>query len=205
MILYQNELPFREEFQTIAGVDEAGRGPLAGPVVIAAVILDPAKIITGLNDSKKLSEQKREELFFQIQKNARAYSLKIISPVEVDELNILAATMLGMERAVNSLAIKPDLSMIDGNRIPEKLLGKAESFVKGDGRFASIAAASILAKVTRDSIMKEYHKKYPEYNFQKNKGYPTKEHLEALRNFGITPIHRKSYKPVYELTLNLDE
>lgn len=198
-MLYRNEDIYRKEFPIIAGVDEAGRGPLAGPVVVAAVILNESIKIIGLNDSKKLSAKKREFLFEQIIKNALDYKIEII-PVEViDEINILQASLLGMERACNSLKIKPDLCLIDGNRIPKNMKYKAEAIIKGDGKLASIAAASILAKVTRDRIMIELHQKYPEYNFLKNKGYPTRDHIAAINKFGILDCHRKTFNPIKQM------
>ncbi|MFC1898334.1 ribonuclease HII [Candidatus Cloacimonadota bacterium] len=199
MILYRNEDKYRHQFPIIAGIDEAGRGPLAGPVVTAVVILDPEKIINGLNDSKKLSARNRESLFDQIVENALDYKVEIV-PVEViDDINILWATMMGMENAVHNLRLKPDLCLIDGNRIPKNLKFRAEAIVKGDGKIASIAAASILAKVTRDRIMIELHQIHPEYNFLKNKGYPTKEHIAAINEFGILGCHRKSFSPIKQL------
>ena len=200
MNLYQDENKLKENYKFIAGIDEAGRGPLAGPVVVVAVILDHENQINGLNDSKKLSETKRKILFEQIMKNTSLISIQIISSAEIDKRNILQATLFGMEEAVFALKKKPDMCIIDGNIIPKRIAYFSQCFVKGDGRFASIAAASIVAKVTRDEIMKEYHKEFPEYNFKQNKGYPTKEHIAALQKYGITPIHRKSYKPVNELT-----
>ena len=184
--------------KTVAGVDEAGRGPLAGPVVVAAVILNPEIEIEGLNDSKKISEKKREELFEIIKKTAIDWNVQIIPAKKIDEINILQATFLGMEKAVENLEIKPEICLIDGNQIPEKLKHCAKAIIKGDSRFASIAAASILAKVTRDRIMKKLHEKFPVYNFKKNKGYPTREHLKAISKYGIISAHRKSYRPVRE-------
>lgn len=184
--------------KTVAGVDEAGRGPLAGPVVVAAVILNPEIEIEGLNDSKKISEKKREELFEIIRETAIDWNVQIIPAKKIDEINILQATFLGMEKAVENLEIKPEICLIDGNQIPEKLKHCAKAIIKGDSRFASIAAASILAKVTRDRIMKKLHEKFPVYNFKKNKGYPTREHLKAISKYGIISAHRKSYRPVRE-------
>ncbi len=201
MPLYKEEIRYHKEFGIIAGVDEAGRGPLAGPVVVAAVILDLNKKITGLNDSKKLSEKKREELYKIITEEAICWEVKIVSPEIIDEINILQATLFGMEEAVLSLKVKPNLCLIDGNKIPKKLVSFSKAIVKGDAKIASIAAASILAKVTRDRLMHKLHDKFPQYNFKKNKGYPTKEHIAALDKYGILDCHRKSYKPIQQLTL----
>ena len=201
MPLYKEERIFSKEFGTIAGVDEAGRGPLAGPVVTAAVILDLKKKIPGLNDSKKLTEKKREELYGIITKEAICWEIKIVSPEIIDKINILQATLFGMEEAVLSLKVKPDLCLIDGNKIPKKLVGFSKAIVKGDAIIASIAAASILAKVTRDRLMHKLHKEFPQYNFKQNKGYPTKEHIAAIDEFGVLDCHRRSYKPIQQLTL----
>ncbi|NQV19466.1 MAG: ribonuclease HII [Armatimonadetes bacterium] len=183
----------------VVGVDEAGRGPLAGPVVVAAVILNPDIKIEGLNDSKKLSEKKREELFEIIRKTAIDWNVQIISSKVIDEINILQATFLGMEKAVKNLEVKPEVCLIDGNQLSEKLKHFAKAIIKGDSQFASIAAASILAKVYRDRIMRKLHEKFPMYNFKKNKGYPTREHLAAISKYGIISAHRKSYRPVREV------
>lgn len=180
----------------IAGVDEVGRGPLVGAVVTAAVILDPAKPILGLTDSKKLSEKKRLALFDEIKEKALAWSLGRAEPKEIDEINILAATMLAMQRAVDALSIKPDFVLIDGNRIPKTLTIPAQAVVKGDLKVAQISAASILAKVTRDAEMKILDQQYPQYGFAKHKGYPTAAHLSALSQFGVLDVYRKSFKPV---------
>lgn len=180
----------------IAGVDEVGRGPLVGAVVTAAVILDPNKPIEGLTDSKKLTDKKRAVLFEEIKEKALAWSLGRAEPEEIDDINILSATMLAMERAVAGLNIKPDFVLIDGNRVPKGLNIPAEAVVKGDLRVAEISAASILAKVVRDREMEELDAQYPQYGFAKHKGYPTKAHFEALAEHGAIPEHRKSFKPV---------
>ena len=193
-----NKMKHWNKNKTVAGVDEAGRGPLAGPVVVAAVILNPEIEIEGLNDSKKISEKKREELFEIIRETAIDWNVQIISAKKIDEINILQATFLGMEKAVENLEVKPEVCLIDGNQLPEKLKHSAQAIIKGDSKFASIAAASILAKVTRDRIMRELHEKFPMYNFKKNKGYPTREHLKAISRYGIISQHRKSYRPVRE-------
>lgn len=176
----------------VCGVDEAGRGPLCGPVCVAAVILDEMDVIEGLNDSKKLSEKKREKLYDEITRRAKAYSVVLIGPETIDELNILGATMLGMRRAVEGLSAAPDYVLIDGNRCPQ-LAVPSEAVVKGDARSACISAASILAKVTRDRYMAELAREYPQYHLEKHKGYPTKEHYALLDEFGVAPIYRKSF------------
>ena len=201
MPLYKEELRYYKKFGIIAGVDEAGRGPLAGPVVTAAVILDLNKKIPGLNDSKKLSEKKREELYDIITEEAICWEIKIVSPEIIDEINILQATLFGMEEAVLALKIKPNICLIDGNKIPKKLDGFSKAIVKGDAKIASIAAASILAKVTRDRLMHKLHDEFPQYNFKQNKGYPTKEHIAAIDKYGVLDCHRRSYKPIQQLTL----
>lgn len=182
-----------------AGVDEAGRGPLAGDVVAAAVILDPNKPILGLADSKKLSEKKREALSLEIKEKALAYCIARADVAEIDELNILHASMLAMTRAVNGLAIVPEHALIDGNRVPLNLVCPAEAVVKGDAREASISAASILAKVQRDVEIVALAEKYPGYGLEKHKGYPTAQHLLALEKLGVTPIHRSSFSPVKKI------
>ena len=180
-------------FKTICGIDEAGRGPLAGPVYAAAVILPLGLEITGLNDSKKLSEKKREELFDVICEKAVDFSIGIADEKEIDEINILNATFLAMKRAVGGLKIKPDYALIDGNRYPRIGGITEETIVKGDGKSMSVAAASILAKVSRDRYMLEIAEKYPQYCFEKHKGYGTKLHYEMLEKYGISPVHRKSF------------
>ena len=179
-------------FKAICGVDEAGRGPLAGPVCAAAVILPPDCVIEGLNDSKKLSEKKREALFDVIKDKALAYSIAMASEKEIDEINILQATFLAMKRAVDSLSIKPDYILVDGNRDP-MFVTDTELVVKGDSLSASIAAASVLAKVTRDRFMLEIDKKYPQYQFSKHKGYGTKLHYEMIAEYGISDVHRRTF------------
>mgnify|MGYP001167344738 FL=1 len=186
---------YPQGYHLIAGVDEVGRGPLVGDVVTAAVILDPNNPIEGLNDSKKLSEKKRLALFPEIQEKALAWSVGRCSPEEIDELNILHATMLAMQRAVAGLKIQPDYVLIDGNRVPE-LPVASEAVVKGDLRVSQISAASIIAKVVRDKEMETLDEQYPEFGFAKHKGYPTKAHFEAIEKHGVIAQHRKSFKPV---------
>lgn len=176
----------------ICGVDEAGRGPLAGPVVAAAVVMPQGTIIEGVNDSKKLTAKKREKLFDVICKEAVFYSIASASVEEIEEINILNATFLAMQRAVDSIEKKPDIVLVDGNRLP-KWDYNSEAIVKGDSISHSIACASILAKVKRDRIMLEEAKKYPQYLFEKHKGYGTKLHYEMIEKYGISPIHRKSF------------
>lgn len=180
-------------FKFICGVDEAGRGPLAGPVCAAAVILPENAVIEGLNDSKKLSEKKREKLFEVITETAVAYSVAFAEVEEIEAVNILNATFLAMNRAINELSVKADYALIDGNRLPEGIKIPCETVVKGDAKSASIAAASILAKVTRDRLLKEYDEKYPQYNFKKHKGYGTREHTELILKYGPCEVHRKSF------------
>ncbi len=180
----------------IAGVDEVGRGPLVGDVVTAAVILDPQQPIEGLADSKKLSAKRREQLFVEIQQKALAWSIGRASVKEIDELNILHATMLAMQRAVYGLSITPELVRIDGNRCPDLGGLPAEALVKGDALEPAISAASILAKVVRDQEMQQLDEQYPQYGFAAHKGYPTKQHLEALVSHGPIAEHRRSFKPV---------
>ena len=181
--------------ELVAGVDEVGRGPLCGAVITAAVILDPARPIEGLNDSKKLTEARREALFPLIQERALAWAIGRAEVHEIDELNILHATMLAMQRAVAGLSIQPDRVLVDGNRCPV-LPMPSEPVIQGDGRVPAIAAASILAKVTRDREMLEMEALYPGYGIGQHKGYPTRTHMEALQRLGATPIHRRSFAPV---------
>ena len=185
----------------VAGVDEAGRGPLAGPVVAAAVILDPARLIAGLNDSKKLSEAARERLAIEIREKAVAWAIAEASPVEIDRINILQATFLAMRRALEGLPMPAGHALIDGNRIPPGLPCPAEAIVKGDGKMASIAAASILAKTHRDALMRELAVEYPYYGFERHMGYPTPAHLAALHEHGPCTAHRRSFAPVAQLPL----
>lgn len=180
-------------YHYICGVDEAGRGPLAGPVCAAAVILPVDIQIEGLNDSKKLSEKKREQLYDVIIDRAVSYSVAFGTLEEIEEYNILNATYLAMNRAIEGLRIKPDFALIDGNRVPKDIKIPCETIVKGDFKSASIAAASILAKVTRDRLLVQYDEKYPEYNFKKHKGYGTKEHYEAIKKYGVCDVHRLSF------------
>ena len=188
----------RPNVKYIAGVDEVGRGPLVGDVVTAAVILDPSKPIEGLADSKKLSEKKRNTLAAEIKEKALCYHIARASVAEIDELNILHATMLAMIRAVEGLAIQPEFVFVDGNRLP-KLSMAAQSVVKGDSLVEEISAASILAKVARDQEMVDLDEQYPEYGFAGHKGYPTKAHFAALEQYGATSHHRSSFKPVQRI------
>lgn len=185
-------------YKSVCGVDEAGRGPLAGPVCAAAVILPEGVIIDGVNDSKKLSEKKRESLFDVIREQALSYSIAYATVDEIEEINILNATMLAMRRAIDGLEIKADYAMIDGNKIPPLDID-AECIVKGDAKSMSIACASILAKVSRDRLLYKYADEYPMYGFDKHKGYGTKVHREAILKYGPCPYHRKSFlKKLYK-------
>lgn len=183
-------------YEWVAGVDEAGRGPLAGDVYAAAVILDPDRPIEGLTDSKKLSEKKRELLAEEIKQKARAWCIASSSVEEIDSLNILQATMLAMTRAVNGLTIAPDFVIIDGNRLPKQLPYPAKAIVKGDLTEPAISAASILAKTARDAALLQLHQQYPMYAFDQHKGYGTALHLEKLKTYGACPAHRRSFAPV---------
>ena len=191
---YELEAAARAEgYAHVCGADEAGAGPLMGPVYAAAVILPREIIFPGLNDSKKLTEKRRDALYEEITKRALAYKIIFISPQEIDERNILWATMDGMEQAVAGLAVTPDYVLVDGNRCPPNLAQPAEAVVKGDANSASIAAASILAKVSRDRYMLELDKQYPQYQLAKHKGYPTKLHYELIEQYGIQDFYRRSF------------
>ncbi len=191
----QSSFEFDAAIQLVCGVDEVGRGPLAGPVVTAAVILNPDHPIEGLADSKAISEKKRERLFDEIKEKALAWAIGRCEVEEIDELNILQATMTAMQRAVAGLSPQPQHALIDGNRCPD-LPCSCEFVIKGDGKVAAISAASILAKVTRDREMVVLDKKYPGYGLAGHKGYPTKAHISALHELGVTQIHRRSFGPV---------
>ncbi len=190
-LAYESEAK-QQGYRTICGIDEAGRGPLAGPVFAAAVILPDGLYIDGLNDSKKLSAKKRELLFDQITQDAVSYAIGFATEKEIDEINILQATFLAMRRAFQGLSVKPDCALVDGNRMPN-LDVPTQTIIKGDGLSANIAAASILAKVSRDRLMLELDEIYPEYQFAKHKGYGTALHTELLKKYGPSPIHRMTF------------
>ena len=193
MVDYSIENEYREKgFNIICGVDEAGRGPLAGPVYAAAVILPSDCVIEGLNDSKKLTEKKREALFDEIKEKALAYGIASADEKEIDEINILNATFLAMKRAIVSLSVKPDLALIDGNQKPHTDIEEV-TVIKGDAKSMSIAAASVLAKVSRDRFMFEMAEKYPQYEFARHKGYGTKLHYEKIAQYGVCDIHRRTF------------
>lgn len=191
---------YQKGYQLIAGIDEVGRGPLAGPVVCAAVILDPNRTILGLNDSKQLSLKKRQDLYERIMEEARGVGIAQASPEEIDQVNIYQATRLAMKRALDQLPISPDYLLVDDMTLDTNL--PQASIVKGDAKSNSIAAASIVAKVTRDTLMADYNDLYPGYGFHKNVGYGTAEHLEGLQAEGLTPIHRKSFQPIKDMIEN---
>lgn len=194
MVNYAFEKEYKEKgFQVICGIDEAGRGPLAGPVCAAAVVLPHGMEFAGLNDSKKLTEKKRETLFPVIVEKAIAYGIGFASEQEIDEINILNATFLAMRRAVESMTVTPDLLLIDGNQKPKIGTGEEVTIVKGDMKSVSIAAASVLAKVSRDRYMLEKAREYPQYAFEKHKGYGTKLHYEKIEEFGVSPLHRRTF------------
>ncbi len=190
--LFEYDTALRKTYPVLCGVDEAGRGPLAGDVYAAAVILSDDVLIDYLNDSKKLSEKRRELLYDEIIEKADAYCIATASVAEIDELNILQAAMLAMKRAVEGLGVSPDMALIDGNRLPE-LECAAENVIKGDATSASISAASVLAKVARDRYMREIAEKYPQYAFEQHKGYGTKLHCDMLKKYGASDVHRKSF------------
>lgn len=197
---------YQQGKKVIVGLDEAGRGPMAGPLVVGAVIFDKDYYNKDINDSKQLSEKKRELLYDIIVENALAYQIEIIDVDEVDRLNVYQASKQGMLRAIEHIAVKPDYALTDAMPLGDII--EHQAIVKGDALSMSIGAASILAKVTRDRIMKEYDQQYPEYGFAKHKGYPTRQHKEALKKYGVTPIHRRSFQPVIDvlneqLTLDL--
>lgn len=193
MVDYSIENEYREKgFNIICGVDEAGRGPLAGPVYAAAVILPSDCVIEGLNDSKKLTEKKREALFDEIKEKALAYGIASADEKEIDEINILNATFLAMKRAIDSLSVRPDLALIDGNQKPHTDIEEV-TVIKGDAKSMSIAAASVLAKVSRDRFMFEMAEKYPQYEFARHKGYGTKLHYEKIAQYGVCDIHRRTF------------
>lgn len=196
--IQQNGFEFGEQPRLVAGVDEVGRGPLAGAVVAAAVILDPARPIEGLTDSKKLSERRREILFVEIKEKALAYAIGRAEVEEIDDINILQASLLAMKRAVEALDPIPEHALVDGNKLPS-LPCSAEAIIKGDLTEPCISAASIIAKVTRDREMVEMDKKYPGYGLAKHKGYPSKAHMAALQELGVTEIHRRTFGPVRRL------
>lgn len=191
-MIWEFELPFREQYALLCGIDEAGRGPLCGPVVAGAVILPDDFDVSALNDSKKLSEAKREKLYDIIVETCD-WGVGIATPEEIDAYNILNATYLAMCRAVEGLKNPPDFALVDGNRIPKGLTVPAQAVVKGDAKCPSVSAASVIAKVTRDRLMKELALQYPEYELDKHKGYPTKEHYRKILTHGIAPIYRKSF------------
>ena len=196
-------LDWIERGQFVAGVDEVGRGPLAGPVVAAAVILDPENPIEGLMDSKKITEKRREILAKEIKEKALSWSISRVDVDEIDRINILQASLQAMTIAVSGLEQQPDYVMVDGNRIPKEITISAEAVVKGDDRVACISAASIIAKVARDNEMIEMEEIYPGYGLAKHKGYPTKVHIEALQKLGVTKIHRKTFGPVKKVLATL--
>ena len=191
--LYAFDAPYLAQFGRVCGVDEAGRGPLCGPVSVAAVILDETRPIPGLNDSKKLSEQKREALYPLIVERAVSWKVVLVDAATIDERNILGATLLGMQQAVAGLAVRPALALVDGNRPPQLESVPVQCLVRGDGCSAAIAAASVLAKVTRDRYMEELDRQYPQYRLAKHKGYPTKEHYALLAQYGLQPFYRRSF------------
>ena len=204
MTFFEFDKEIRKEYKIVCGCDEAGRGPLAGDVYAAAVVFDEDTVIEGINDSKKLTEKKREALFDEIISKARAYAICTASVEEIEKLNILNCTMLAMKRAVESLDIKPEIALIDGNKAPELDGVKTQTVVKGDAKSQSIAAASVLAKVARDRYMLVLDKKYPQYQFAKHKGYGTKLHYQMIDEYGASPVHRPSFLVKYYMKKNGD-
>lgn len=196
MTLFEFDSSYRDRYDIVCGCDEAGRGPLAGDVFAAAVVFDKDTVIEGINDSKKLTEKKREKLFDEIKEKALYWSIKTCSVAEIEKFNILNCAMLAMKRAVEDLPVKPDICLIDGNKTPD-LDTEAEAVVGGDAKSQSIAAASILAKVARDRYMLELAKEYPEWQFEKHKGYGTKLHYQMLDQYGESPVHRPSFLKKY--------
>lgn len=202
-LMLSNELSlYKDGYKLVAGADEAGRGPLAGPVVAAVVILDHKTLIPGINDSKKLSESRRNLLYEEIIQKSISFGIGIIDHKAIDELNILRASLEAIKKAVYEMPIKPDFLLVDGNYLPDLDL-PMKSIISGDSLSLSIASASILAKVTRDRIMSEYDTIYPQYGFKRNKGYPTKEHIYAIQKYGPCEIHRKSFTPVNQILMNI--
>jgi ribonuclease HII len=193
------EIVTRMAGRILAGVDEAGRGPLFGSVFVAAVVLDPDRPVAGLRDSKKLTAKKRILLFDAICSSARAYSIVEVQVEEIDRLNILQASLVGMSRAVSALSVTPDLALVDGHLCPENMPCDVQAIVRGDDRVDVIAAASILAKVARDRQMHQLDRVYPGYGLARHKGYPTKAHLDALQSLGVTPLHRRTFAPVKKI------
>lgn len=191
LFLYDKAL--KTDFPLLCGVDEAGRGPLCGPVCCAAVVLKDDFVCEEINDSKKISEKKREKLFDVIIENAVSYSIVFVDPKTIDDINILNASLLGMKQAVKSLSLTPDLVIVDGNKVPPEMDVETKAVVKGDAKSLSIAAASILAKVSRDRYMEKLHEEYPQYRLDKHKGYPTKLHYELLAEHGIQDFYRRSF------------
>ncbi len=193
MTLFEYDSELRKDFPVFCGVDEAGRGPLAGDVYAAAVVFDDGVVIDGINDSKKLTEKKREKLYDEIIAKAKAYCIAVATVEEIEEHNILGATYIAMKRAVEGLGMDVEMALVDGNRTPPEIQYEVKTLVKGDATSASVAAASILAKVSRDRYMKEIAEKYPQYQFEKHKGYGTKLHNELILEYGPSPVHRMSF------------
>jgi ribonuclease HII len=202
--LFINDLEIKKTYPIIAGIDEAGRGPLFGPVVVAGIILRDGYEHPLIDDSKKIQEKVREQLYEEIINNAVAYHIEVISSKIIDAMNILYATLFGMKICAEKLTITPDLCLIDGNQLPRNMPYLSQTVVRGDGTHACIAAASIIAKVTRDRIMREMDVKYPGYGFSHNKGYATKDHFEAIEKLGVLPEHRQSFSPISQLTFHFD-